>query len=149
MADQKRLWASVGKPRDGKWEMIPSEVNAYYNPSSNEVVFPAGILQNPYFNKDWPEYLVYGSFGAIAGHELSHAFDSTGRQYNAEGKLTDWWSKSTIKRFEKLKQCFLKQYANYTIIENGEIYHVNSELTIGEDMADSGGLAQAYVLIPL
>lgn len=80
----------------------------------------------------------------MSGHELSHAFDSTGRQYDAEGKLNDWWSQSTIKRFEKLTECFLKQYANYTVVANGATYHINSAATIGEDMADAGGLSQSF-----
>lgn len=72
--------------------MIPSEVNAYYSPPANEIAFPAGILQSPYFSKDWPEYMAFGAFGSVAGHELSHAFDQTGRLYNEVGKLEDWWT---------------------------------------------------------
>ncbi|KAK4700963.1 hypothetical protein P7C70_g5275, partial [Phenoliferia sp. Uapishka_3] len=146
VAGMRRMWVKIGHEVDpGEWDMIPSEVNAYYSPPANEIAFPAGILQAPYFSKDWPEYMAFGAFGSVAGHELSHAFDQMGRQYNKDGKLEDWWTKATTKRFEALKGCLLKQYANYSVIDTkGNPVYINSKFTNGEDMADGGGLAQSY-----
>ncbi|GAA5872434.1 hypothetical protein JCM8547_000924 [Rhodosporidiobolus lusitaniae] len=146
VADERRKWVKVGRQVDpGEWEMVPSEVNAYFQPSANEIVFPAGILQVPFFSVDWPEFLNFGSFGAVAGHELSHSLDQAGRQYDKNGKLADWWSEETSKAFEDRQACFRKQYANYTIVgPDGKKYPIDSRLTGGEDGADSGGLAQAF-----
>ncbi|KAI5481088.1 endothelin-converting enzyme, metalloendopeptidase [Pseudohyphozyma bogoriensis] len=146
LADQRRTWVRVGGKQDkGIWEMIPSEVNAYYEPSSNEIAFPAGILQSPYFDTDWPEYLSFGVFGSTAGHELSHAFDEMGRQYDKDGKLTDWWTNATVERFTQLQGCFLDQYKKYSVVgPDGELHYINSKFTRGEDLADNGGLAQSF-----
>ncbi|ORY60370.1 hypothetical protein BCR35DRAFT_355234 [Leucosporidium creatinivorum] len=146
LADQRRMWVQVGRQMDkGMWDMIPSEVNAYYSPPANEIAFPAGILQSPYFSKDWPEFLAFGAFGSVAGHELSHAFDQAGRQYDKNGKLVDWWTKNTTRNFETLQKCIIDQYANYTILDaSGKEYYVQSKMTNGEDMADAGGLAQSF-----
>ncbi|GAA5935913.1 CCR4-NOT core ubiquitin-protein ligase subunit MOT2 [Sporobolomyces koalae] len=145
VAEERRAWVKIGRERGSEFDMVPSEVNAYYQPSSNEIVFPAGILQKPFFAVEWPEYLVYGAFGSVAGHELSHSLDQAGRLYDKDGKLTDWWSNATNARFEERKQCFVDQYSNYTIVgPDGKEHHVNGHFTDGEDTADSGGLAQTW-----
>ncbi|KAG0337095.1 hypothetical protein BG000_005825 [Podila horticola] len=136
----------LGKPVDkARWLMTPQTVNAYYNPTGNEIVFPAGILQQPFFHGDNPEYLNFGGVGVVAGHELTHAFDNEGRQYDAHGRLSDWWSKSTLKEFNSKSQCFIDQYGNFTVKDpQGRENHVNGKLTLGENLADNGGLKTAY-----
>ncbi|KAG0027176.1 hypothetical protein BGZ82_009122 [Podila clonocystis] len=131
----------LGKPVDkARWLMTPQTVNAYY-----EIVFPAGILQQPFFHGDNPEYLNFGGVGVVAGHELTHAFDNEGRQYDAHGRLSDWWSNSTLKEFNKKSQCFIDQYGNFTVKDpQGRENHVNGKLTLGENLADNGGLKTAY-----
>ncbi|KAI0093561.1 Metalloprotease [Irpex rosettiformis] len=138
-------WQKLGKRRDPEaWEMYPSQVNAYYNPPANEIVFPAGILQPPFFSKDWPGYMSYGSFGQVAAHELTHAFDSAGRLYNQQGKLEQWWTNATSERFLKLQTCIVDQYSKYTIDDGkGGKVHVNGNLTSGENIGDTG-LIQSY-----
>jgi len=124
--------------------MYPSTVNAYFNPPANEIVFPAGILQPPFFSKDWPAYLAYGAFGMVAAHELTHAFDSSGRLYNQHGKLEEWWSNSTSAGYKVGQDCIITQYSNYTIDDgNGGKLHVNGNLTSGENIGDAG-LIQSY-----
>ncbi|KAH8829537.1 endothelin-converting enzyme 1 [Flagelloscypha sp. PMI_526] len=144
-ANTYRAWIQLGRRRDhGEWEMYPSIVNAYYNPPANEIVFPAGILQPPFFSRNWPSYLAYGAFGQVAAHELTHAFDSAGRLYNQEGKLEEWWTNSTSEGFNKIQTCIVDQYANYTIDDGkGGKVHVNGNLTSGENIGDSG-IIQAY-----
>lgn len=136
----------LGKPVDkAKWLMSPQTVNAYYNPSANEIVFPAGILQQPFFQVDNPEYLNYGGIGVVAGHELTHAFDNEGRLYDAHGRLNDWWSNSTLEEFKSRSQCFIDQYGNFTVKDpQGRENHVNGKLTLGENLADNGGLKRSY-----
>ncbi|KAH7340514.1 hypothetical protein B0J17DRAFT_651639 [Rhizoctonia solani] len=140
-----RAWLQLGKRRDlGTWEMIPSEVNAYFNPPENSLVFPAGILQPPFFEKDWPLYMQYGAFGAVAAHELTHAFDSSGRLYNQNGKLEEWWTNKTSEQFDERASCYSKQYSEYTVDDGkGGKVHLNGNLTLGENLADSG-VIQAY-----
>ncbi|BGP08990.1 hypothetical protein JCM10049v2_004844 [Rhodotorula toruloides] len=146
VADEQRKWVKVGRAKNREeWEMVPAEVNAYFSPPDNQIVFPAGILQKPFFDVSWPEYLVFGSFGAIAGHELTHSLDQAGRQYDKDGRLVDWWSNSTNSRFVERQKCFQRQYANYTIVgPDGKHYPINSKFTGGEDGADSGGIAQSF-----
>jgi len=136
----------IKKPVDRtKWEMTPQTVNAYYNPPMNEIVFPAGILQTPFFNSKDPYYLNYGGIGSVVGHELTHAFDNNGRQYDSKGKLRNWWSNSTLEEFNKLTQCFIDQYESYYIEDKkGNKYYIKGKLTLGENLADNGGLARAY-----
>ncbi|KAG0207954.1 hypothetical protein BGX28_000967 [Mortierella sp. GBA30] len=136
----------LGKPVDkAKWLMSPQTVNAYYNPSVNEIVFPAGILQQPFFHGDNPEYLNYGGIGVVAGHELTHAFDNEGRLYDARGKLSDWWSNSTLEEFKTKSQCYVDQYGNFTVKDpQGRENHVNGRLTLGENLADNGGLKTSF-----
>jgi endothelin-converting enzyme len=125
--------------------MTAPTVNAYYSPQLNEIVFPAGIMQPPMFGGDLPDYVSYGSFGAIAGHELTHGFDDNGAKYDANGRLRDWWDSSTTTNFDKKTQCFNKQYSEYFIIgPDGEKVHLNGKLTLGENIADAGGLNAAF-----
>ncbi|KAF2443913.1 peptidase family M13 [Karstenula rhodostoma CBS 690.94] len=139
-------WSALGKPVDREqWGMTVPTVNAYYNPPGNEIVFPAGIMQFPVFSVDVPAYMSYGAFGSVAGHELSHAFDSTGRHYDQVGNYTDWWSNETVKAFEKRAGCFVEQYADFTIPgPDNKPLHVNGRLTLGENIADAGGLSASY-----
>lgn len=119
-------------------------VNAYFNPPANEIVFPAGILQPPFFEAGWPAYITYGAFGHVAAHELTHAFDSNGRMYNPEGKLEEWWTNSTSKEFNIRQKCLVDQFSAYTIDDGkGGKIHVNGNLTSGENIGDTG-LIQAY-----
>lgn len=142
----RKAWEKLSEPTDrAEWDMTPPTVNAYYNPPGNEIVFPAGIMQFPIFSLDVPEYISYGAFAAVAGHELSHAFDSTGRHYDINGNLTDWWPQATVDEFEKRAQCFVEQYSEFTIdAPGGEKIHVNGKLTLGENIADAGGLNAAF-----
>ncbi|KAK5267642.1 hypothetical protein LTR96_006970 [Exophiala xenobiotica] len=141
-----REWSALGKPVDrDQWDMTVPTVNAYYNPPGNEIVFPAGIMQFPVFDVDVPQYLSYGAFGSVSGHELSHAFDSTGRHYDQNGNYTDWWTNKTVANFQHRAECFVEQYHNFTIDgRDGQPLHVNGKLTLGENIADAGGLAAAF-----
>ncbi|KAI3608021.1 endothelin-converting enzyme 1 [Moniliophthora roreri] len=145
ISDEFKRWNKLGRQRDPEsWEMYPSMVNAYFNPPANEIVFPAGILQPPFFHKDWPGYLSYGAFGHVAAHELTHAFDSAGRLYNQEGKLEEWWTNSTSEGYQEKLDCIVKQYNGYTIGDGkGGKVHVNGNFTSGENIGDTG-LIQAY-----
>ncbi|KAG1513232.1 hypothetical protein G6F46_005430 [Rhizopus delemar] len=140
-------WSQVGKaPEKKKWLMNPQEVNAYYNPSFNEIVFPAGILQNPFFGSNYPDYLNYGGIGVVVGHELTHGFDNNGRHFDADGKLVQWWTNETSAQFDEKASCFVKQYGDFTMVdENGKEIHVNGKLTLGENLADNGGLRESYL----
>ncbi|KIW66438.1 hypothetical protein PV04_05773 [Phialophora macrospora] len=142
----KEEWAALGKPVDrDQWDMTVPTVNAYYNPPGNEIVFPAGIMQFPVFDVNVPQYLSYGAFGSVSGHELSHAFDSTGRHYDQNGNFTDWWTEKTVENFKTRAECFVEQYANFTVEgPDGKPLHVNGRLTLGENIADAGGLAAAF-----
>ncbi|KAK3318734.1 hypothetical protein B0H66DRAFT_248726 [Apodospora peruviana] len=139
-------WSALGKPVDrNQWGMTVPTVNAYYNPPGNEIVFPAGIMQFPVFDVNLPAYVSYGAFGSVAGHELSHAFDSTGRHYDQNGNYTDWWTNSTVEAFKERAQCFVDQYSNYTVPgPDGKPLHVNGRLTLGENLADAGGLSASF-----
>ncbi|KAJ0423789.1 hypothetical protein BJY00DRAFT_278326 [Aspergillus carlsbadensis] len=145
--DTAKDWAKLGKPTDrNEWSMTAPTVNAYYNPPGNEIVFPAGIMQPPvFYGPKAPLYLAYGAFGAVSGHELSHAFDSTGRHYDETGNYTDWWDEKTVENFEERAQCFIDQYAEFTVPgKDSEPLHVNGRLTLGENIADAGGLTASY-----
>jgi len=138
-------WAALGKPNQHQFGMTASTVNAYYSPVNSEIVFPAGIMQPPVFDFDLPAYVSYGAFGSVAGHELSHAFDSTGRHYDQHGNLTDWWSNSTVEAFEERAQCFVDQYAKFSVPgPDNKAIHVNGRLTLGENIADAGGLSASF-----
>ncbi len=139
-------WSALGKPVDrDQWDMTVPTVNAYYNPPGNEIVFPAGIMQFPVFDVNVPQYLSYGAFGSVSGHELSHAFDSTGRHYDQNGNFTDWWTNATVENFKERAECFVNQYANFTVDgPDDKPLHVNGRLTLGENIADAGGLGAAF-----
>ncbi|KAI1107291.1 endothelin-converting enzyme 1 [Jackrogersella minutella] len=141
-----RSWSALGKPVDhGEWGMQADIVNAYYNPVGNEIVFPAGIMQFPVFELGLPNYVSYGAFASVAGHELSHAFDNSGRHYDEHGNFTDWWTNNTVQEFDKRADCFVDQYSNFTVQgNNGEPLHVNGRLTLGENIADAGGVSAAF-----
>lgn len=140
-------WAKLGKPtRHDEWGMSAPTVNAYYNPAGNEIVFPAGIMQAPvFYGPDVPQYLTYGAFAAVAGHELSHGFDNNGAEYDETGRLRKWWTKETKAAFDNKTSCFVDQYSKYTIEgpDNTKL-HVNGKLTLGENVADAGGLHAAF-----
>jgi endothelin-converting enzyme/putative endopeptidase len=121
--------------------MTPQMVNAYYNPLVNEIVFPAGILQPPFFYRGYPAPMNYGAIGAVIGHELTHGFDDSGRKFDAEGQLREWWEPQVAERFEERAQCVEELYSGYEV-EPG--VHVQGDLTLGENIADIGGLKQAY-----
>lgn len=134
--------AKLGRPVDKKeWGMTPPTVNAYYNPAFNEIVFPAGILQYPFFDFSADDAVNYGGIGAVIGHEMTHGFDDQGRQYDADGNLNDWWTESDAKQFTDKANVVVQQFNNYTVLDT---VHVNGELTLGENLADLGGLAIAY-----
>ncbi|KAL8927699.1 MAG: hypothetical protein Q9208_002114 [Pyrenodesmia sp. 3 TL-2023] len=142
-----REWAKLGKPTNrDEWLMTAVTVNAYYNPPGNEIVFPAGIMQPPiFYDPSLPPYISYGPFGSISGHELTHAFDSNGRHYDQNGNYTDWWDNETVNAFKAKEQCFVDQYSNFTILDpQGKELHVNGRLTLGENIADAGGLSAAF-----
>lgn len=123
-----------------EWEMGPPAVNAYYQPTKNQIVFPAGILQAPFYDVDHPQSLNFGAMGVVMGHELTHAFDDQGREYDKEGNLHQWWHNKTLWHFAERIQCFIDQYSNYTI--DGE--NLDGKSTIGENLADNGGLKAAF-----
>jgi putative endopeptidase len=132
----------LGKPVDKtRWGMTPPTVNAYYNPTNNEIVFPAGILQFPFFDFNADDAVNYGGIGAVIGHEMTHGFDDSGRQYDADGTLRDWWTKEDADKFKSRADQVVKQYDAFTVLDT---LHVNGKLTLGENLADLGGLNIAY-----
>ena len=134
--------SQLGKPVDKKrWGMTPPTVNAYYNPANNEIVFPAGILQFPFFDFDADDAVNYGGIGAVIGHEMTHGFDDQGRQYDADGTLRDWWTKTDADRFKVRADQVVTQYNAFTVLDT---IHVNGRLTLGENLADLGGVNIAY-----
>ncbi|KAA9341039.1 M13 family metallopeptidase [Adhaeribacter soli] len=137
--------SKFGKPLDrNEWHMSPPTVNAYYNPSMNEIVFPAGILQPPFFDPKADDAVNYGGMGAVIGHELTHGFDDQGRQYDAEGNLKDWWTKEDAERFAKHTEMVDKQYSAYQPLDS---VFINGQLTMGENIADIGGLNIAFTAL--
>ena len=137
-----RELAKIGKPVDkSEWGMTPQTVNAYYNPTNNEIVFPAGILQPPFFNKDADDAVNYGAIGVVIGHEMTHGFDDQGRKYNKEGNMQDWWTEEDAERFEAKTKVLNAQYDNYAMLDT---LHVDGALTTGENIADLGGLNISY-----
>jgi predicted metalloendopeptidase len=124
--------------------MSPPTVNAYYNPVNNEIVFPAGILQPPFFNPAADDAINYGGIGAVIGHEMTHGFDDQGRQYDAVGNLRDWWSKESAEEYDKRRKAVVDQYSEYEPLPG---MHVNGELTQGENIADIGGVKIAYAAL--
>jgi putative endopeptidase len=138
----KEMIHKMGKPVDRtEWGMTPPTVNAYYNPAFNEIVFPAGILQFPFFDKDADDAINYGAIGAVIGHEMTHGFDDQGSQYDKDGNLKDWWTPEDKSKFKAKVQVVVDQYNKYVVLKD---LHVNGALTQGENLADIGGLAIAY-----
>lgn len=142
IVEYHRMIDKLGNPIDrGEWFMTPQTVNAYYNPPMNEIVFPAAILQPPFFNMEAEDAVNYGAIGAVIGHELTHGFDDQGRKSDGDGNLRDWWTEQDGEEFKKRAQVMIDQYGNYTPIDTMSI---NGELTLGENIADLGGLTIAY-----
>jgi putative endopeptidase len=141
--EKNRNLAKIGKPVDrGEWDMTPPTVNAYYNPQTNDVNFPAGYLQPPFFSAKEDDAANYGDMGSTIGHELTHGFDDEGRQFDAKGNLADWWTPEDSKKFDQRADCMVKQFDAYIPVDN---VHINGKLTLGENLADLGGLWIAYL----
>jgi putative endopeptidase len=141
----ERQLNKIGKPVDhGEWTMTPPTVNAYYNPTENNINFPAGILQPPFYDNHLDDGVNYGAIGSVVGHELTHGFDDQGRQYDAQGNLSDWWTPEDAKEFEKRAQCIVDEYSSFTPLDD---VHLNGKLTLGENTADNGGVRLAYMAL--
>ena len=134
--------AKLGQPVDrSEWGMTPQTINAYYNPEMNEIVFPAAILQPPFFNSAADDAVNYGAIGAVIGHEISHGFDDQGAQYDGDGNLRDWWTKDDHAKFSAKTKALVAEYGAFEPVAG---FHLNGELTLGENIADNSGLAIAY-----
>ncbi|MSV35046.1 MAG: M13 family peptidase [Bryobacterales bacterium] len=141
----RRTLARIGKPTDkALWEMSQPTVNAYYDPVRNNINFPAGILQPPFYDNQMDDAVNYGAIGSVIGHELTHGFDDEGRQFDAQGNLRDWWTEADAKAFTERADCLVGQYGGYTAVENIKL---NGKLTLGENTADNGGLRLAYMAL--
>jgi len=142
--EQDRELAKIGRPVDrDEWFMTPQTVNAYYNPGMNEIVFPAGILQPPFFDPEADDAVNYGGIGAVIGHEIGHGFDDQGSKYDGAGRLEDWWTAEDRAEFDARTAALVDQYAAYSPAQLGGSHHVNGALTIGENIGDLGGLSIA------
>ena len=143
--EQRRNFAKIGKPVDkSEWGMTPPTVNAYYSPNMNNINFPAGILQPPFYNPKASDAVNYGGIGAVIGHELTHGFDDEGRKYDGEGNLRDWWTEADGKAFEARADCIVKEYGAFSPAPDA---HLNGKLTLGENAADNGGIHLAYMAL--
>jgi endothelin-converting enzyme/putative endopeptidase len=143
--ENHRQLAKIGKPVDrGEWGMSPPTVDAYYNASMNDINFPAGILQSPFFDPGATDAENYGHVGGIVGHELTHGFDDQGRQFDGNGNFADWWTADDGKRFDAMTDCEVKEYGNFTAVDDVKI---NGKLTLGENTADNGGLRLAFMAL--
>ncbi len=141
--ENNRELAKIGQPVDrGEWHMSPATVNAYYDPSMNDINFPAAILQPPFYDPKSTDAENYGHVGGVVGHELTHGFDDQGRQFDANGNLDDWWTPEDAKKFEERADCEVKEYNNFVAVDDAK---VNGKLTLGENTADNGGLRLAYI----
>jgi endothelin-converting enzyme/putative endopeptidase len=139
--ENDRELARIGKPVDpGEWFMSPPTVNAYYDPSMNNINFPAGILQPNFYDPTVDDALNYGHIGAVIGHELTHGFDDEGRKFDGHGNLSNWWTKEDLDHFEAKTNCLVNEYSQFSVDD----LHVNGKLTLGENTADNGGLLLAY-----
>ena len=144
-AEATRSMARIGKPVErGEWRMTAHTVNAFYSPSLNSINFPAGILQPPFFHPDADDAVNYGAIGAVIGHEMSHGFDDRGRQYDARGNLRDWWTPADAEAYKVQAQRVVEQFDGYVVNDS---LHVNGKLTLGENIADLGGVAVAYAAL--
>ncbi len=138
----RRQLDEIGKPVDpAEWHMTPATVNAYYNPSNNEMVFPAGILQRPFFDAAYPMPMNFGGIGMVMGHELTHGFDDQGRKYDGEGRLVQWWDDEVVGAFEGRAECVENLYSSYEVQPG---VHLNGKLTLGENIADLGGIKESF-----
>jgi endothelin-converting enzyme/putative endopeptidase len=141
----RRQLAKIGKPVDKtEWYMTPPTVNAYYNPFENNINFPAGILQPPFYNNAADDAVNFGAAAAVVGHELSHGFDDQGRRFDAQGNLRDWWTPADGKAFDERATCIADQYSGYTAVDDVKL---NGRLTLGENVADNGGLRLAWMAL--
>jgi putative endopeptidase len=141
----KRVNAKIGQQVDRtEWFMTPPTVNAYYNPTENNINFPAGILQPPYYDNKMDAAVNYGGIGAVVGHELTHGFDDSGRQFDPQGNLSDWWTAEDAKEFQKRAECFIQEYSSFIPVDN---VHLNGKLTLGENTADNGGVRLAFMAL--
>jgi putative endopeptidase len=141
--ENHREFAKIGQPVDrGEWGMSPPTVNAYYNPSMNDINFPAGILQPPFYDPHATDAENYGQIGSVVGHELTHGFDDQGRQFDANGNLDDWWTLEDATKFEEKTDCEVREYGGFLAVDDVKI---NGKLTLGENTADNGGLRLAYI----
>jgi putative endopeptidase len=141
--ESKRELAKIGKPLDrSEWQMTPQTVNAYFDPQMNDINFPAGVLLPPLYDPKLDDAPNYGNTGGTIGHELTHGFDDEGRKFDAAGNLRDWWTEADAKQFSDRTQCIVDQYAQYVVVDD---VHINSRLTLGEDVADLGGLILAHI----
>jgi len=143
--DYDKMIAKAGKPVDkDEWLMTPQTVNAYYNPTTNEICFPAGILQYPFFDMNADDACNYGAIGVVIGHEMTHGFDDQGRQYDKDGNLKDWWTAEDAKNFQERAQVLVDYFGNIQVLPD---LKANGELTLGENIADHGGLQVAYLAL--
>jgi len=143
--ESRRQITKISKPLDRKeWGMTPPMVNAYYSGSHNEIVFPAGILQPPFFDKKMDDPVNFGGIGVVIGHELTHGFDDQGRKYDPQGNLRDWWTDQDAKEFEKRASCVADEYSNFVAIDDLKL---NGRLTLGENTADNGGARIALMAL--
>jgi putative endopeptidase len=127
-----------------EWGMTPPTVNAYFYPLENNINFPAGILQPPFYDNQLDDAVNYGGIGAVVGHELTHGFDDQGRQYDPQGNLKDWWTADDAKRFEERAACFVNEYGGFTAVDD---VRLNGKLTLGENTADNGGLRLSHMAL--
>jgi putative endopeptidase len=140
--EYERNLAKLGQPIDrGEWGMTPQTINAEYNPEENSIEFPAAILQPPFFDPKADDAVNYGAIGAVIGHEISHGFDDQGAQYDGDGNLRDWWTKEDHDKFAAKTKALVAEYSAFEPVAG---YHINGELTLGENIADNSGLAVAY-----
>ena len=141
--EHHRTLAKIGRPTDKQeWDMSPPTVNAYYNPQDNTVNFPAGILQPPYYDPHMGDAVNYGQAGGLEGHELTHGFDDEGRQFNGEGNFSEWWTPVDEQKFKERADCVVKQYDGFVAVDD---LHLNGKLTLGENIADIGGMRLGYL----
>ena len=140
-----RQLAKIGKPVDrNEWGMTPPTVNAYYNPLENNINFPAGILQPPFYDYKADDATNFGGIGVVIGHELTHGFDDEGSQFDADGNLRDWWTPKDKEQFTKLEDCFVKEYDGFVVVDD---VHIKGKLTLGENTADNGGLRISHMAL--
>jgi endothelin-converting enzyme/putative endopeptidase len=140
-----RQLSKIGKPVDrGEWDMTPPTVNAYYDPLMNNINFPAGILQPPFYENKMDDAVNFGGIGMVIGHELTHGFDDEGRQFDLKGNLNDWWTPEDAKEFDKREACLVDEYSKFSVAPGA---NVNGKLTLGENTADNGGLRVALMAL--